>query len=84
MPTSVVLSPHFESFVKQQVSAGRSSNVIDMARAGLRLLKDREDPKALPTQPWLQCKRQPVFQKLSLRHGSLRLVPKVTCRWPKR
>ena len=47
MPTSVVLSPHFESFVKQQVSAGRSSNVIDMARAGLRLLKDREDPKAL-------------------------------------
>ncbi len=47
MPTSVALSPHFESFVKQQVSAGRFNNVSEVVRAGLRLLEDQEELKAL-------------------------------------
>jgi antitoxin ParD1/3/4 len=40
MPTSVALSPHFESFVKQQVSAGRFNHVSEVVRVGLRLLED--------------------------------------------
>ena len=42
MPTSVALSPPFESFVKQQVSSGRFNNVSEVVRAGLRLLEDQE------------------------------------------
>lgn len=50
MPTSVALSPHFESFVKQQVSAGRFNNVSEVVRAGLRLLEDQEELQALKLQ----------------------------------
>ena len=50
MPTSVALSPHFESFVKQQVTTGRFNNVSEVVRAGLRLLEDQEQLKALKLQ----------------------------------
>lgn len=42
MPTSVALSPHFESFVREQVESGRYNNVSEVVRAGLRLLEDSE------------------------------------------
>lgn len=50
MPTSVALSAHFESFIKEQVSAGRFNNVSEVIRAGLRLLEDQEQMKALKLQ----------------------------------
>lgn len=50
MPTSVALSPHFESFVKEQVNAGRFNNVSEVVRAGLRLLEDQEQMNALKLQ----------------------------------
>lgn len=50
MPTSVALSPHFESFVKQQVTTGRFNNVSEVVRAGLRLLEDQEQLKSLQLQ----------------------------------
>ncbi|MFA7254464.1 MAG: type II toxin-antitoxin system ParD family antitoxin [Patescibacteria group bacterium] len=50
MPTSVALSPYFESFVKQQVSSGRFNNVSEVVRAGLRLLEDQEQAQALKLQ----------------------------------
>ena len=50
MPTSVALSPHFESFVKQQVTTGRFNNVSEVVRAGLRLLEDQEQLKSLKMQ----------------------------------
>ena len=50
MPTSVALSAHFESFVKQQVTAGRFNNASEVVRAGLRLLEDQEQMKALKLQ----------------------------------
>lgn len=50
MPTSVALSPHFESFVKEQVATGRFNNVSEVVRAGLRLLEDQEQLKALKLQ----------------------------------
>ena len=50
MPTSVALSSHFESFVKQQVSTGRFNNVSEVVRAGLRLLEDQEQLKSLKMQ----------------------------------
>ena len=50
MPTSVALSPHFETFVKEQVSTGRFNNVSEVVRAGLRLLEDQEQMKALQLQ----------------------------------
>ena len=42
MPTSVALSPHFETFIRQQVDSGRFNNVSEVVRAGLRLLEDQE------------------------------------------
>jgi len=47
MPTSVALSPHFESFVKEQVNTGRFNNVSEVVRAGLRLLEDQEHAQGL-------------------------------------
>ena len=42
MPTSVALSSHFETFVRDQVESGRYNNVSAVVRAGLRLLEDRQ------------------------------------------
>lgn len=50
MPTSVALSEHFETFVRQQVQVGRFNNVSEVVRAGLRLLEDQEQLQALKLQ----------------------------------
>lgn len=50
MPTSVALSPHFETFIRQQVDSGRFNNVSEVVRAGLRLLEEREAEQAAKLQ----------------------------------
>jgi len=50
MPTSVALSQHFESFVRQQVDSGRFNNVSEVVRAGLRLLENHEAEQAAKLQ----------------------------------
>ena len=41
MPTSVALTPHFESLTQQLVASGRYNNVSEVIRDGLRLLESR-------------------------------------------
>jgi len=50
MTTSVALSPHFETFIREQVQSGRYNNVSEVIRAGLRLLEDAEQQVALQRQ----------------------------------
>ena len=50
MPTSVALSPHFETFIRQQVDSGRFNNVSEVVRAGPRLLEEREAEQATKLQ----------------------------------
>lgn len=47
MPTSVALSPHFDTFIRDQVKSGRYNNVSEVVRAGLRLLEDTERQQAI-------------------------------------
>ena len=47
MPTSIALSPHFETFIRNQVDSGRYNNVSEVVRAGLRLLEDSETQQAI-------------------------------------
>lgn len=50
MPTSVALSPHFETVIRDQVESGRYNNVSEVVRAGLRLLEDTERQQAIQLQ----------------------------------
>jgi antitoxin ParD1/3/4 len=50
MPTSVALSPHFETFIRDQIESGRYNNVSEVVRAGLRLLEDTERQQAVQLQ----------------------------------
>jgi antitoxin ParD1/3/4 len=50
MPTSVALSPHFETFIRNQFESGRYNNVSEVVRAGLRLLEDTERQQAIQLQ----------------------------------
>lgn len=47
MPTSVALSAHFESFIREQVGSGRFNNASEVVRAGLRLLEDQQQRQAI-------------------------------------
>jgi antitoxin ParD1/3/4 len=42
MPTSVALTPHFESLTQRLLSSGKYNNVSEIVRDGLRLLESRE------------------------------------------
>jgi antitoxin ParD1/3/4 len=42
MPTTIALSSHFESFIRDQIDSGRYNNISEVVRAGLRLLEDQE------------------------------------------
>lgn len=42
MPTSVVLGPHFEEFIRRQIETGRFNNASEVMRAALRKLEDDE------------------------------------------
>lgn len=41
MPTSVALTPHFESLTQALVAGGHYNNVSEVVRDGLRLLESR-------------------------------------------
>ena len=80
MPTSVALSSHFESFIRDQVESGRYNNVSEVVRAGLRLLEDTERQQALQLQALRSdiaagkasgppVEAEPVFDRLKAKYA---------------
>ncbi|OAI17894.1 addiction module antitoxin [Methylomonas lenta] len=47
MPTSVALSPHFETFIRDQIVSGRYNNTSEVVRAALRLMEEQQERQAL-------------------------------------
>ncbi len=45
MPSSYAIGKHFESFIRQQVEAGRYATASEVVRDALRLLKDRMEER---------------------------------------
>jgi antitoxin ParD1/3/4 len=50
MPISIALTPHFESFVRDQVATGRYNNISEVVRAALRLLEDQQQRQTLEVE----------------------------------
>ena len=82
MPTSVALSPHFESFIQEQVKSGRYNNASEVVRAGLRLLEDQharakmqhEEMRAVIAAGLASGQGQPadaVFERLEAKYRKL-------------
>jgi len=80
MPTSVALSPHFETFIREQVESGRYNNVSEVVRAGLRLLEDTERQQAIQLQSLINniaagkasgasLAADPVFDRLQAKYA---------------
>ena len=80
MPTSVALSPHFETFIRDQIKSGRYNNVSEVVRAGLRLLEDTERQQAVQLQALKNdiaagqasgaaLAAQPVFDRLQAKYA---------------
>lgn len=80
MPTSVALSTHFETFIRDQVESGRYNNVSEVVRAGLRLLEDTERQQALQIQALKNdisagrasgapLEAEPVFDRLQAKYA---------------
>jgi antitoxin ParD1/3/4 len=80
MPTSVALSPHFETFIRDQVESGRYNNVSEVVRAGLRLLEDTERQQTLQLQALRNdiaagkasgspLEAEPVFDRLEAKYA---------------
>jgi antitoxin ParD1/3/4 len=55
MPTSVALTPHFESLTQRLVSSGKYNNVSEIVRDGLRLLESREQEEAAKLKALLKA-----------------------------
>jgi antitoxin ParD1/3/4 len=80
MPTSVALSSHFETFIRNQVESGRYNNVSEVVRAGLRLLEDTERQQAIQLQSLINdiaagkasgasLAADPVFDRLQAKYA---------------
>jgi antitoxin ParD1/3/4 len=46
MPTSIALTPHFESLTQELIASGRYNNVSEVVRDGLRLLESRVEEES--------------------------------------
>ena len=80
MPTSLAQSPHFETFIRDQILSGRYNIVSEVVRAGLRLLEDTERQQAIQLQALRNdiaagkasgaaLAAQPVFDRLQAKYA---------------
>lgn len=63
--TSILLGPHFEEFISNEVSSGKYSSASEVVRTALRLLESEESKKKVLVKALLKGEKSGVVKNFN-------------------